>query len=106
VSIALFLVGTGAMLWAYGLGVSRSRTELISVAGLFFLTGDVAPAKIRRTLQLAIAVEVVAVVVAASVHPYTEVAFGVLAPMYGLGLMGLWGGRHGEFPPRPRAAGG
>jgi hypothetical protein len=46
------------------------------------------------------AVQVVAVVAAASIRPYTEVAFGILAPMFGLGLMGLWAGRYGTFPPR------
>lgn len=105
-SIGLFLVGTGAMLWAYALGVSRSRTELVTVPGLFFLAGDVAPRATRRALRIATAVEVVAVVVAASVRPYTEVAFGVLAPMYGLGMMGVWGGRYGEFPPRPLKSSG
>jgi hypothetical protein len=100
-SVALFVVGTGAMLWAYALGVSRSRTEDISIGGLFFLAGDVAPAATRRALRVATAVEVVAVVAAASIRPFTEVAFGILAPMFGLGLMGVWGGRHGVFPDRP-----
>ena len=59
------------------------------------------PARTRRAFRIATAVEVVAVVAAASVRPFTEVAFGILAPMFGLGLMGLWGGRYGEFPPRP-----
>jgi hypothetical protein len=101
-SIALFAIGTGAMLWAYALGVSRSRTDLITVPGLFFLAGDVAPPSTRRALRVATAVEVVAVVAAASIRPYTEVAFGILAPMFGLGLMGMWGGRYGTFPERPR----
>lgn len=100
-SVVLFVVGTGAMLWAYALGVSRSRADLVSVPGLFFLAGDVAPRPTRRALRIATAVEVVAVVAAASIRPYSEVAFGILAPMFGLGLMGIWGGRHGEFPPRP-----
>jgi hypothetical protein len=100
-SVVLFVVGTGAMLWAYALGVSRSRTELINIPGLFFLAGDVAPRATRRALWIATAVEVVAVVVAASIRPYSEVAFGILAPMFGLGLMSVWGGRYGEFPPRP-----
>ena len=100
-SVVLFVVGTGAMLWAYGLGVSRSRTELIGIPGLFLLTDDVAPPATRRVLRGATAVQVGAVVVAASVRPYTEVAFGILAPMFGLGLMGLWAGRYGRFPPRP-----
>jgi hypothetical protein len=100
-SVALFVIGTGAMLWAYALGVSRSRTDLIGIPGLFFLAGDVAPAATRRALRVATAVEVVAVVAAASIRPYSEVAFGILAPMFGLGLMGVWGGRYGEFPDRP-----
>jgi hypothetical protein len=100
-SVLLFVVGTGALLWAYALGVSRSRTDLMSVPGLFFLAGEAAPAATRRALRVAVAVEVVAVVAAASVRPFTEVAFGILAPMYGLGLMGVWGGRYGTFPPRP-----
>jgi hypothetical protein len=104
-SIALFVIGTAAMLWAYALGVARSRLELITIPGLFFLAGDVAPPATRRALRIATAVEVVAVVAAASVRPYTEVAFGILAPMFGLGLMGVWGGRHGAFPPRPLKSG-
>ena len=103
-SVVLFVVGTGAMLWAYALGVSRSRTDLVTVPGLFFLAGDVAPRSTRRALRVATAVEVVAVVAAASIRPYTEVAFGILAPMYGLGLMGVWGGRYGRFPDRPAKA--
>jgi hypothetical protein len=40
------------------------------------------------------------------VRPYTEVAFGILAPMFGLGLMAMWGGRHGVFAARPDARSG
>jgi hypothetical protein len=101
-AVGLFAIGTGAMLWAYALGVSRSRTDLITVPGLFFLSGDVAPPSTRLALRVATVVEVVAVVAAASIRPYTEVAFGILAPMFGLGLMGMWGGRYGTFPDRPR----
>ena len=50
-SVVLFVVGTGAMLWAYALGVSRSRTELVSIPGLFFLADDVRPAAVRRALR-------------------------------------------------------
>lgn len=100
-SVVLFAVGTGALLWAYALGVSRSRTELIGIPGLFFLAGAVAPAPTRRQLRVALAVEVIAVVAAAAIRPFSEVAFGILAPMFGLGLMGVWGGRLGTFPPRP-----
>lgn len=100
-SCVLFAVGTGGLLWGYALGVSRSRVDLVSIGGLFFLAGDTAPAQVRRPFRVALAVEIVAVVAAASVRPYTEVAFGVLAPMFAMGLMGTWGGRYGEFPERP-----
>lgn len=99
-SSVLFAVGTGAFLWAYALGVSRSRADAVSILGLFFLAGDVAPQHLRRAFRVALAVEVVAVTAAAAVRPYSEVAFGVLAPMFALGLMSTWGGRYGTFPPR------
>lgn len=100
-SVALFAIGTGAMLWAYALGITRSRTDEVTLGGLFFLSGDAAPAEVRRPFRVALAVEVAVVVAAASIRPFTEVAFGILAPMYALGLMGAWGGRHGTFGPRP-----
>lgn len=99
-SCVLFAVGTGAFLWAYALGVSRSRSDAIGILGLFFLAGEVAPVHVRRPFRIALAVEIVAVTAAAAVRPYSEVAFGILAPMYALGLMAMWGGRYGSFPPR------
>lgn len=95
----LFVVGVVAFLWAYAIAIGRSRTEEISIAGIYFLAGT-APKVVRFRLRLAIAVEVVAAVVSASIRPYTAVAFGVLVPMFGLGLAGLWGARHGSFPAR------
>jgi hypothetical protein len=100
VSCALFAIGTGGILWGYALGVSRSREEAVSIPGLFFLGGGAAPSEVRRPFLVALAVEVVAVVAAAAVRPYTEVAFGILAPMFAMGLMSTWAGRHGRFPAR------
>lgn len=105
VSCVLFAIGTGALLWSYALGVSRSRSEQVTLGGLFFLAGSAAPRDARRPLRIALAVQVVAVVAAASIRPYSEVAFGILAPMFGMGLMGAWGGRYGTFPPRDAALG-
>lgn len=99
-SIVAFVVGTVAFLWAYGIAVGRSRTDLIGIGGLYFLAGDVAPREVARRLRAAWAVQIVVVVVAASIRPFTIVAFGILAPMLGLGLIGLWAARHGTFPPR------
>jgi hypothetical protein len=97
----LFAVGVGAFLWAYGIAVGRSRTDAVGIGGLYFLSGS-APKVVRTRFLVALAVQVVVAVVSASIRPYTAVAFGILVPMFGLGLMGLWGARYGTFPPRER----
>jgi hypothetical protein len=99
VDVALFAVGVVAFLWAYAVAVSRSRTDLIGIAGLYFLAGS-APREVRVRLLVPCALQAVIAVVTASIRPYTAVAFGILVPILGLGLAGLWGARHGEFPPR------
>ena len=98
----LFVVGCGAFVAGFLAGVNRSRTEDIDMAGLFFLTGT-APPEVRRRLRGLLTVQVVIALTTAGLRPFTESAFGVLAPMFGLGLMALWGGRNGDFA-RPDAA--
>jgi hypothetical protein len=100
VSLALFAVGLVAFVWAYAVAVGRSRTDLMGIGGLFFLAGS-APRVVQRRLIGSLVAEIVIAVVTASTRVYTPLAFGVLVPMYGLGLMGLWGARYGTFPPRP-----
>ena len=100
VSLALFALGIVAFAYAFGKAVSRSRAEEISVAGLWFFAGGSAPKDVRTHLLLSLAVQTVVAVAAASVRPFTEVAFGVLVPVYGLGLCGVWGAAHGRFPQR------
>ncbi|MBU6215776.1 MAG: hypothetical protein KGR17_04150 [Acidobacteria bacterium] len=89
---ALFIVD---VLFAAG----RSRTVEIGIGGLFFLAGS-APSSVRTPLLASLAVQVVVVVAGAAVRPFTPLAFGTLAPILGLGWCGLWGARHGVFPPR------
>lgn len=96
VSGVLFSIGIVAFLWGYANGVVRSREEKITLGGLFFLS-HTAPKVVRFRLRGALAVQVVVATVAASIRPYTAVAFAVLAPMLGLGLLALWGARHGSF---------
>lgn len=96
VSGVLFAIGIVAFLWGYANGVVRSREEKITLGGLFFLS-HTAPRVVRFRLRGALAVQVVVATVAASVRPYTAVAFAVLAPMFGLGLLALWGARFGTF---------
>lgn len=100
VSLALLALGCWAMLWAFQRALQRSRYELIGVGGLYFLAGC-APRLVRFSMTAALAVEVVVALAAASVRPFTASAFGILVPVYALGLSGAWGARHGTFPPRP-----
>lgn len=99
VSLGLLLAGCGLFLWAYGVAVQRSRTDAIGIGGLYFLTGT-APDAVRRRFLVLLAVQCLAALAAASLRPFTAVAFGTLAPMFGLGAQGLWAARHGHFEPR------
>ena len=100
IDLVLFAVGCVAFLWAFGLSVARSRTEEISVAGIYFLSGGSGPAGVRRVLLGALAVQVVVAVATAAARPFTNLAFGILVAVFGLGMAGLWAGRHGTFPAR------
>lgn len=101
VSCVMFAAGCVVFLCAFGLAVGRSRTEAIGIGGLYFLAGDTAPAPVRRRLMVAVGAQVVLALAAAGLRPYTPVAFGILVPVFGLGLAGLWGARYGRFPARP-----
>ena len=100
VSAALFAGGCVLFGAAFLRAVRRSRTDDITVAMLFFLMGAGTPRPVRRLLLASLAVEVVVAVAAAAARPFTSQATGVLAPMWGLSLCGLWAARHGRFEPR------
>ena len=110
VAVALFLAGVVTFAWAYFVAIGRSRADLIGMGGLFFLAGS-APKPVQRQLIGSFVAQVVVGVATASVWflaadhfakaTVNPLAFGLMAPMYGLGLMGLWGARFGTFPPRP-----
>lgn len=99
VSLGLLAAGCVAMLWAFQQALQRSRYELIGVGGLYFLAGC-APRSVRVSMMAALALELVVALATASVRPFTASAFGILVPVYALGLSGAWGARHGTFPPR------
>jgi hypothetical protein len=114
VSLGLFTIGIAAFLWGYWTAVQRSREVEMSVAELYFLMGDATPRRIKRIMLGCLTVQVVAALVTAIVRPSTPaagggsttgstLAFGVLVPVLGLGLNGLWAARAGEFPARRRA---
>ncbi|MDQ1374484.1 MAG: hypothetical protein QOJ09_1822 [Actinomycetota bacterium] len=99
VDLALFVAGTVVFLVALARAVARSREELITLPGVFFLQGSAPPAA-RRHLLTSVAVEVVVAFTTAGLRPYTNLAFGILVPIYGLALVGLWGATRGRYEAR------
>ena len=99
VALACFVGGCVLFVVDVLVAAGRSRTVEIGIGGLFFLAGS-APPSVRTPLLASLAVQVVVVVAGAAVRPFTPLAFGTLAPVVGLGWCGLWGARHGLFPPR------
>ncbi|CAB4579849.1 unannotated protein [freshwater metagenome] len=113
VDLALFTVGVAAFLWGYWVAVQRSRQDELSVAELYFLLGAAIPRDVKRTMNLCLLVQTVVAVATAMTRLTTPsdsassgssagstLAFGVLVPMFGLGLNGLWAAVHGTFGPR------
>jgi hypothetical protein len=100
VSFAEFLVSLPVWIYAFLRAVVRTGTgDDISVAGLFFLSGS-APRLVRRHLLGAVIVCILVVAATAAPNPAA-----VLVPMLPMGLVGLWGARHGVYPPRPARGG-
>lgn len=106
VDLALFAVGVVTFILGYFAAVSRSRSEEISVVGVFLLGGEVATKRVRSVMWACLSVQVAVGLAGAILRSSTDgqpgsvLAFGVLVPMLGLGLNGWWASRHGAFPPR------
>lgn len=98
--LTLFLVGCSVFAWALLRAIGRSRDEVISLGGLFFLIDGVAPRRVAVALWGCVAVQVIVAVATAAVRPFSELAFGVLVPMFGLASLAAWGAIHGDFPQR------
>lgn len=98
-SLFQFFVGMVVFGLAFFRAIDRSRTEAIGIGGLFFASGS-APKKVQLIFMLSLTVQVVVSIVVASLHLYTGLAFGVLAPMWALGFTGLWVAAYGRFPER------
>ncbi len=106
-AMALFAVGVFVFLWSFWNAVQRSRTEQVGVMQMYLLLGDPTPPRVRRIMLGALVVQVavglgtaIARSESADGSPGTSLAVGILVPMFGLGLNGLWCAFHGTFPPR------
>jgi hypothetical protein len=96
VPFALFILGTGIMVWSFLLGLARTtRGDNVVVSNLYLLTGST-PRRVQVHLFGALAASVAAAAALAAFNPAV-----VLVPILPLGLNGLWAARHGTFPPRP-----
>lgn len=104
VALLLFASGTVAFLWSYGIAINRSRTDAIGIGGLYFLAGDTAPATVRRSMMASLGAQTIVALATASARPFTSLAFGILVPVFGMGLAGLWAARFGAFEPRAEKA--
>jgi hypothetical protein len=113
-AMALFAIGVFAFLWSFWNAVQRSRAEQIGVMQMYLLLGEPTPSRVRWTMLSMLAIQITVALVTALARseaddgsPGTSLAVGILVPMFGLGLNGLWCAFHGVFPPRtdidPRA---
>ena len=111
--VSLFLFGTGVVvfLWGYWRAIQRSRRDVMSVTELYFLVGPSIDRAVARIMNGLLAIQTSVAVVTALVRsstpgvdgtstPGSSLAFGVLVPVFGLGLNGLWSSLHGRFPQR------
>ncbi len=98
VALVLFAAGMVTMLWAFFIAVNRSRVDAIGVGGLYFGAGST-PKPVRVHILGATTIQLVVGLVTASIRPFTSLAFGTLVWIFGIGVMGLWTARNGEFEP-------
>jgi ABC-type enterobactin transport system permease subunit len=106
VDLVLFGVGVAAFIWGYFSAVQRSRVDEISVASLYFLSGQVANKQVQKIMNGCLIAQLVIGLAGAIARSSTDgkagstLAFGVLVPLLGLGLNGLWASQFGTFTPR------
>ncbi len=100
VDLVLFALGVVAMAVAFAVGLGRSRTEAVTMYGLFLGADGALPAATRRLHFVVMAVQIVVGLGAALLGGGGSMAFGVLVAQFGLGMMALEGATEGTFPPR------
>jgi hypothetical protein len=103
VALVLFAAGCVAFVRAYALAVRRSRREQVATLAVFVQMPGAPPA-LRTEFRVATVLQFAAGLTGASLRPFSALAFGILAGVYGLGLTGLWGATYGVFPRRNPSA--
>jgi hypothetical protein len=97
IDLALFAVGCGAFVVTLAQAAARSRDDALTLMGIWWLE-RAAPLGVRRRLLGCLGVQTVVAIATAAVEP--TLAFGILVPVFGLGLTGLWSVQRGKHPPR------
>ena len=106
-AMGLFAIGVFAFLWSFYNAVQRSREEEISVTQVYLLLGTPTPPRVRWPMLAMLLVQCVTAMATALARPDgpegspgSSLAVGILVPMFGIGMNGLWGAFHGVFGPR------
>ncbi len=107
VSLAAAILGIVGFVWSYLRAVARSRVDEISVTQLYMVAGTVAPRAVKRRLQwslwLQTAIAIAVMVVGFSrtdPEEFNWAACIIVAPLYGMGVNGIWVASHGSFGAR------
>ncbi len=96
VSLVLFGIGCIGFIWAFFISAARSRTEQLHIAGIYFLSKS-APPYLAWYFRFQLIIICVIAFTTAGIRPFTALAFGILTPVYIMGVMGLWGAKWGSF---------
>lgn len=111
VSAAAALIGVVGFVWSYLRAVSRSRVDEISVTQLYMVAGTVAPPSVKRRLQWSLWLQTLVAIVVMSVgfartdpEEFNWAACIIVAPLYGMGINGVWVATHGSFGARIQIA--
>jgi hypothetical protein len=107
VSAVAGVIGVATFGWSYFHAIGRSRDHEISVSQLYGVAGNVAPKPVKRRLQRALLVQVVAAIAVMAYgfsrtrpQQFNWAAVIIVVPMFGMGLNGVWVSRYGTFGPR------
>ena len=96
-----FGIGFLGLLAGFVRALSASRYQDVSLIGVFFLGENAAPKKIRNGFLAILALQTLIAIGVAVQAPFSPLAFAVLVPQLGFGLLALHGGFLGVFPAKP-----
>jgi hypothetical protein len=106
-AMGLFAVGVFAFIWSFFNAVQRSREEEMSVLQIYLLVGKPTPSRVRWIMLTLLLTQCVVAMATALARPDgpdgspgSSLAVGILVPMFGIGLNGLWCAFHGVFDLR------